>query len=315
MCIDPNWLPFEAFDENGKHIGFNAEYFKIFQDRLPIPIQIIKTDSWNQSLLFAKERKCDILSLAMKTPKREEHFSFTLPYLKIPLVLATTTDKPFLNDFYTLSEKLAIPKGYAFAELLKAQYPNLNIVSVENIQDGLEKVVQGEVFGYIGTLTSVGYYFQKGFTGEIKIAGKFDRDWELGVGVRDDDKILLDIFNKLILDIDETTHKAIFNRWIKIEYDEKIDYNLLWKILMGVFVLSVAFFYYQRKLTLLNNSLEQRVEEELKKSRDTDKLIFQQNKLISMGEMIENIAHQWRQPLASINNLVILIDKKSGLTN
>ena len=27
-----------------------------------------------------------------------------------------------------------------------------------------------------------------------------------------------------------------------------------------------------------------------------------------MGEMIENIAHQWRQPLAEINSTVLLID-------
>ena len=39
-----------------------------------------------------------------------------------------------------------------------------------------------------------------------------------------------------------------------------------------------------------------------------DKMIFNQNKFISMREMIENIAHQYRQPLAQINSIVLNID-------
>ncbi len=41
---------------------------------------------------------------------------------------------------------------------------------------------------------------------------------------------------------------------------------------------------------------------------DKDKMIFEQNKLASMGQMLENIAHQWRQPLAHINSIVYSID-------
>ena len=33
-----------------------------------------------------------------------------------------------------------------------------------------------------------------------------------------------------------------------------------------------------------------------------------QSKLAQMGEMLENIAHQWRQPLAQINSSVLIID-------
>jgi len=51
-----------------------------------------------------------------------------------------------------------------------------------------------------------------------------------------------------------------------------------------------------------------KIQEELEKSRKKDKILFQQQKLVSMGEMIENIAHQWRQPLSQINSSVLVID-------
>lgn len=59
-----------------------------------------------------------------------------------------------------------------------------------------------------------------------------------------------------------------------------------------------------------NKKLEKRVKEEVAKNREKDKLMFQQAKLASLGEMLGNIAHQWRQPLMEINSLFLPIEGK-----
>jgi len=71
--------------------------------------------------------------------------------------------------------------------------------------------------------------------------------------------------------------------------------------------------YHQLKLTKeeieqLNSSLELKIEKEIDKNTKQQVIIMQQSKLAQMGEMIENIAHQWRQPLAQINSSVLLLD-------
>ena len=58
------------------------------------------------------------------------------------------------------------------------------------------------------------------------------------------------------------------------------------------------------------DNLESKIHEEILKRTEQEKLLIQQSKLASMGEMIGNIAHQWRQPLGELSALLMNIQVK-----
>ena len=69
-----------------------------------------------------------------------------------------------------------------------------------------------------------------------------------------------------------------------------------------------------KQLQELNKTLEQRVLEEIKKNEEKQKMLFWQSRMASLGQMIGNIAHQWRQPLTELN-LTLFNMKKASVQN
>ena len=303
MCVDPDWMPFEKI-EKGKHVGIAADYIKIIEEKIKKPIILVPTKTWSESLELGQKKDCDIFSLIRTTPQREKYLNFTKPYLEIPLVIAADINAPFIDDILQVKDKkIAIVKNYAVGEILRVKYPNIDFVNVNNIHEGLELVEKGSVFGFIDTLLTIGYQIQNNYIGQLKISGRFNEIWELGIGVRNDEPILTSIFDKAIDDISANQKQRILNKWISVNYQKEIDHVFLYEILAGIMVFTFILFLFYRQYLLkkLNAQLNEKVKLEIQKNEEKNRILIQQSRMASMGEMLENIAHQWRQPLSTIS--------------
>jgi len=255
MCVTPEWMPFERI-HNGQHVGIVADIIKSFQQQLVIPIKLIQTSTWVESLSKVKQRKCDILSLAAKTPERSSYLNFTKPYLKLPIVMATKIDTLFISDIAEVRDKpLGIVQGYAVADKLRELMPDINIIAVASMEEGLSRVESGELFAYIDNLMVIASSLQTEYTGVLKVSARLDIKSELSIASRNDQPQLNEIFNLLVENIDDAELQTIYNKWVAVKQDPVVDYSFVWKALAIMLFVSVCYIYFYLKLRRLNEKL------------------------------------------------------------
>ena len=327
LCVDPDWMPFESI-KDGKHIGISSEYIKILSQKLNIPIVLVVTKTWTETLSKMKKRECDMLSLVAKTPSRERYMDFTSSILEFPLVLATKIGVSFINNISLVETRgIGIVRGYAPIETLKKSYPDMVIVPVDSVEDGLDRVERGEIFGFLDNSVVINEKIQKEYIGSLSISGKFQEQVRLGIATRSDEKLLHSIFEKAIQAIDEPIKESILNRWIKPNYIVNVDYAMAWWTLgFSLLLISVVLYWnmllkreiaskqiVELELKELNNTLERKIAEAVDEIQDREVIIQHQSRLAQMGEIINMIAHQWRQPLGATAAATMSIKSKLQL--
>ena len=72
-----------------------------------------------------------------------------------------------------------------------------------------------------------------------------------------------------------------------------------------------------KRLRQLNATLQTRIDKAVIENQKHERMLIQQSKMAAMGEMIESIAHQWRQPLnvMSLSLTKLEIDRNMGILN
>ena len=151
----------------------------------------------------------------------------------------------------------------------------------------------------------------------IKAYGYDVKDFEKNIKFFD--FIYKDDVNQLITVI----KKSIFNdadSFTSIHRVVDKDNNIKWVYNRTIIIKDdngnvIEFYGYLNDITKLKMNeaeLKEKVKLQLEKNLEKDRLLVQQNKLASMGEMLGNIAHQWRQPLNNINLLIYFIRDSYG---
>ncbi len=93
------------------------------------------------------------------------------------------------------------------------------------------------------------------------------------------------------VDISKLNHQLNLVLWESIKH-----------IIVQILFLLPLFLVYQAKEKESKKLLQEKIQEITKELELKQKEIFQKSKMAEMGEMISNIAHQWRQPLSAISS-------------
>lgn len=306
MCVDPDWKPFEIINEQGQHEGIAADLITLISKRLNINIKLITSKTWEETLNYSKNKKCDLLSFVNDTPKRREWLIFTEPIFEDPNVLVARNEYPMIEDLSKIKASIALPKGTAMYEKFSKDFPNLVFIPVDSEEEAFNLVENKKVDLTLRSLIVTAYTIKKEGLFNLKIVGKpSPYSNKLRIGVLKEEPILRDILNKGVSTITQKDVDKIINNHVSIEVNTINYYSI------GFWIISLSFVI-MGLILLWNHLLRKEVKKELEKNLIQAELLFQNKKEAELGKLIANISHQWRDSLTKISyiNLTTLAKLK-----
>jgi len=321
-------IPNQILKTKNGYRGYSIDLFNKLSSLLNTQFSFVYYNSWPDLLQAAKDKKVDVVFLAQKTAERLHYFNFTDTVLVQKNKILSSVKRDSHTDLEELfGEKVAVVKDSAIEEFIKLNYPQIILIDSKSEIDTLEKLLGGKVSYTIVEPVRASYYMKQNNIDNLYITGDFPYDYKLRIAIRNDKPMLSIILNKALDQITPSEKKALALKW---GYEKEVffDKKLLTNIAILFFITFLFLFYLsvlnrklhttQKQLSKINETLEQRIKEEVEKNRQKDLALINQSRYAQMGQIINMIAHQWRQPLNAISLLTqasVIKCKKKALTD
>ena len=281
--------------------------------------------------------KIDLKSI---TQVEHSHNIYDLIEKRVDIISAYTSKAPYILQKEQIKYNIFYPKDYGFDMYSDFLITNIDKYNNDyNIVEKFKKAsLKGWEYAYNNIEKSVDIIFEKYNTQNLSKdelifeANELKKLSYLNIsrlGDMKQEKVqrIYDLYNVMgyinsefkIDNFIGYDKKSRLEKWLYLKFEEHFGLSLLWKILLIIFIIIGIFVYRQyfiiklnkrlknlvniktNRLKIMNKKLAIRIKKELDKHQEKDRILAQQQKMVAMGQMIENIAHQWRQPLSVIS--------------
>ena len=281
--------------------------------------------------------KIDVKSIAQV---EHSHNIYDLIEKRVDIISAYTSKAPYILQKEQIKYNIFYPKDYGFDMYSDFLITNIDKYNNDyNIVEKFKKAsLKGWEYAYNNIEKSVDIIFEKYNTQNLSKEELIFEANELKklsylnisrLGDMKQEKVqrIYDLYNVMgyinsefkIDNFIGYDKKSRVEKWLYSKFEEHFNLSFLWKLILIIFIITAIFVYRQyfiiklnkrlknlvniktNRLKIMNKKLAIRIKKELDKHQEKDRILAQQQKMVAMGQMIENIAHQWRQPLSVIS--------------
>lgn len=236
----PDWHPVEFEDPPGSPAGISEDYLRIIEGRLGIKFTRVTGVPWDVAYPALRKNKIDMVTAVVDTPERRAFWSFTKPHIKMPVVAVTRQNVLYVSDLQELSGRtVASGKDYATTSWIARDYPDIRLMEVLAVRDGLEAVRSGKAYAYVDAMMVCSYYLTAFKMRDLKIGGPTPYSNNMSMAVRKDWAPLAGILQKALDSVTEEEKRAIYGKWVPPPYENWLDTGLFMRVtgVLGTIVL------------------------------------------------------------------------------
>jgi|GEM_PF-4777163 len=216
---ESDWPPFN-FAENGAPRGYSIDYMNLLAERVGLQVEYVTGPSWNEFMGMMRSGELDIMLNIVKTPDRLEYLLFTPPYADNPNAILSRRGALYENLEQLSGKTVSLPKGFFFEEILKRDFPDIELNLVRNVLEAMKEVSFGRADAALGELAVLNHLLGEHMMTDLVVSGEVDLgDPELSllnIATREDLPILASILTKGVESITLKERRALRAKWLGV---------------------------------------------------------------------------------------------------
>lgn len=310
LGVDPEFVPYEFFDEDGQYTGIASEYINLISRISGLRFDAAPGLTWPEAYDKALNRELDALPAVGMTQERAERFLYSEPYYEFKRVIVVREEEREINDLRGMEGRIIAVQRNSSHHSYLLEHPGISLSLYDDVEEALTAVATGAERAFVGNLATCNYLIRSSaLTGLRLISFEARKQQELYFAARKDWPELISIFNKALDLIPQAQKTAINRRWIELDTD--IDYSQMIRLALlaggiAAIILGVSFFWISRLRREIRHRTQIQQDLETAKRQADEANEFK-------SSFMARMSHEIRTPLNGITGMAYLL-KRTGLS-
>ncbi|MCS3409166.1 ATP-binding protein [Serratia sp. AKBS12] len=251
--IFPQFYPIETTNGFGEHIGLTRDYIDLIAHATGMRFQLVPSNSGNASFMNLKQRRVALLTSTSAAFADEHGLARSMTFFSTWPVTVTrkttrsiTTADDIDEGYVTITDYLSLIQWFG------KRFPGADYRALPSPEKTIQSVVNGQAIAGVVLSPTAAYYMNIVYPGQLKMSRPHMAKIPLVMSARQEDKVLIDIINKVLVSVTPLQQGNIAAKWIVAESQTSaIDSPLrtvLFLITFTVLLLLVVVVYYNRRL-------------------------------------------------------------------
>ena len=215
VAVLDKFVPLSFFNERGQFEGLSAEVLSRISLRTGLKFEVVQGSSLPRQIDQVSAGEVDMLAVITPSVERAEKLRFTRPYLSNPYVLVVRAEDEHVVTLEDLSGKrVSFIGGNSLGAQIARDYPGIGFVDVENPEQALERVANGNADATIVSLISARYMVARDYRDRLRITSTVGTEpARITFGVNRSQLELYSILDKALLSITPEEMDELTNHW------------------------------------------------------------------------------------------------------
>jgi signal transduction histidine kinase len=330
VAVLKDWKPYYYVDDKNIPHGFAVDIFEDIADNIGLKYEYKKFDDWHPLWKSLEQGGIDIIPNVGITDSRKDILNFSKPLDTFDIGLFKRKDSYNIKTENDLKDKIvAVVIRNICVKLISDKITDQK-VTYQNYKRAIAALSSGEADAmcYPRPLL-VNQLQQMDLEEDIVFFGKPLQEIKRAFGIVKSEEQVLKLIDKEISKIKQSgKYEKIYTKWFTKHSDIELSYEQLIMIisLLIISILLIIILVSRKRWLVTQSFLEHEITKKTKEvnvlkdeEMRNQKLLLNQSKVAAIGEMLGNIAHQWRQPITIISmktaNIKSSIELEEELSN